>query len=118
MKNSVAKYDSQDAKFSGPQIAPNRIEATSASTPLNRHATWGDCLLLSWLNAEGSRPSRPIFQKIRLTATTVTMFSAVKLEMTARLTNTLSVPSPNLSASVLNGVAALSRAETFLVETA
>ncbi len=45
------------------------------------------------------------------------MFSAVKLEMTARLTNTLSTPLPNLSASVLNGVAAVARAWTFLVES-
>ena len=71
----------------------------------------------SRLNADGSRPSRPIFQKIRLTATTVTMFRAVKLEMTARLTNTLSAPSPNLSARVLKGVPALARAWTFLPET-
>src|SRR5271165_2177341 len=116
MKNNVAKYDSQDAKFSAPQIAPNKIEATIASAPVNRTAMWGDRRRFTRLNAAGSKRSRPIFQKMRLTAMTVTMLSAKKLEMTARLTNTLSVPSPNLSARVVNGAPAVARAETSLLE--
>src|SRR5580704_6780980 len=97
-------------------MTPNMMDATSASAPENRQAMYGDCRAFTWLKTDGSRPSRPIFQKIRLTAITVTMFSAVKLDMTDRLTNTLSVPLPNLSASVLKGVAAVARALTFVVE--
>src|SRR5215469_6292121 len=97
-------------------MAPNMMDATRASAPVNREATCGDWRLFTWLNAEGSRRSLPIFQKIRLTAVTVTMFSAVKLEMTARLTNTLRAPLPNLSARVVNGAPAEARAVTFFAE--
>jgi len=76
----------------------------------------GDCRPLRRLRGPRQQASRPIFQRIWLTAMTVTMISVVKLEMIARLTNTLSAPSPNLSASVLNGVAAVARALTWVVE--